>query len=93
MGWMLRVEQMGLNDLWELDPSTMRWTWMGGSPTGLVTPLKVFYGQPGVYGELGVPSVANIPGSRYGAATWTDSKGKFWLSEVLERMPMVLMSL
>jgi hypothetical protein len=59
-----------LNDLWEFDPSTEGWTWMGGSN-------KV--NQPGVYGTLGIPAAGNIPGSRSGGANWTDSKGNFGL--------------
>lgn len=58
------------NDLWEFNPSTNQWAWMGGSSTA---------GSPGVYGTLGTPDAGNIPGARYSAATWTDSKGNLWL--------------
>jgi len=54
------------NDLWEFNPSTNEWAWMGGSSTG---------GAAGVYGTLGIPAAGNIPGARYSAASWTDSKG------------------
>jgi N-acetylneuraminic acid mutarotase len=33
----------------------------------------------GVYGSLGTASTSNVPGSRGGAASWTDSSGNFWL--------------
>lgn len=59
-----------LNDLWEFDPSTNEWTWMGGSSTGI---------QSGVYGTLGSPAAGNIPGSRLKTASWVDSSGYFWL--------------
>jgi N-acetylneuraminic acid mutarotase len=60
-----------LNDLWEFNSSTNQWAWMGGSSTA---------GQlPGVYGTLGTPAAGNIPGSRYGATSWTDSNGHLWL--------------
>jgi N-acetylneuraminic acid mutarotase len=59
-----------LNDLWEFNPSTSQWTWMGGSNTA---------GQTGVYGTLGVPATGNIPGSRSSAFTWTDHSGNLWL--------------
>lgn len=59
-----------LNDLWEFDPSSMEWTWMGGSK-------KV--GQPGVYGNLGTPSASDVPSSRWVATGWIDSSGDFWL--------------
>ncbi len=66
-----------LNDLWEFDPSTMEWTWMGGSSNEVLSYST--YGQPGVYGALGIPAPGNIPGGRSGAASWTDNKGNFWL--------------
>jgi len=59
-----------LNDLWEFNPSTNEWAWMGGSSTG---------SQPGVYGTLGVPAPGNIPGGRFAAVSWTDSGGHFWM--------------
>jgi N-acetylneuraminic acid mutarotase len=68
----------GLNDLWEFDPSTMEWTWMGGSSREGLSNFSPL-GERGVYGSLGVPAADNIPGSRNGAATWVDSKGNFWL--------------
>jgi N-acetylneuraminic acid mutarotase len=77
-----------LNDLWEYQPSdtpqNSRWTWMGGSST--VTCVKPpgsgeveICGQPGVYGTLGTPAPANVPGSRSGAVTWIDESGSVWL--------------
>ncbi len=63
-----------LNDLWEFNPSTNEWAWMGGSSTA---------GQSGdlptVYGTLGTPAAGNIPGGRESAASWTDSSGNLWL--------------
>jgi hypothetical protein len=64
------------NDLWEFNPSSKTWTWVGGNNTASV------YGKtftPGVYGTLGVASASNIPGPRGGAVSWTDSSGNFWL--------------
>jgi len=61
-----------LNDLWEFSPSVGtngEWRWMGGSST-----VPQYSGNPGVFTEPG-----QYPGSRYGAATWTDSSGNFWL--------------
>jgi hypothetical protein len=59
-----------LNDLWEFNPSTLKWVWMGGGDTA---------GQSGVYGTPGVPAAGNVPGSRSSALTWTDRNGKLWL--------------
>jgi N-acetylneuraminic acid mutarotase len=63
-----------LNDLWEFNPSNNEWTWISGSDTA-----GGHGGQPGVYGALGQPAAGNTPGSRNGAATWTDSSGNLWL--------------
>jgi N-acetylneuraminic acid mutarotase len=60
-----------LDDLWEYDPASNEWAWMGGS--------YPYMGQPGVYGTLGTPAAGNWPGSRQAAATWTDSSGNFWM--------------
>ena len=60
----------GSNDLWKFNPSTKEWAWMGGSSAT---------DQSGVYGTLGTPAGADIPGSRIQASSWTDSSGNFWL--------------
>jgi N-acetylneuraminic acid mutarotase len=51
-----------------------QWTWVGGPNT-----IDSNHGNGGVYGTLGVASAANIPGSRNGASSWTDSSGNLWL--------------
>jgi N-acetylneuraminic acid mutarotase len=64
-----------LNDLWEFNPSTLEWAWMGGSST-----LPGWNsGDPGVYGALNVPASGNFPGGRGAASSWTDCSGNFWL--------------
>jgi N-acetylneuraminic acid mutarotase len=70
--------QAELNDLWEYDPATNEWTWMGGSNKSALSFYSTL-GQPGMYGTLGIPAPTNIPGSRYNAATWVDVNGNFWL--------------
>ncbi|HWE83850.1 MAG TPA: chitobiase/beta-hexosaminidase C-terminal domain-containing protein, partial [Terracidiphilus sp.] len=76
-------ENIAVNALWEFDPSSNEWAWMGGSSTiGSCLPpdpWNITCGHAGVYGALGTPAAGNIPGSRSGASTWTDSKGNFWL--------------
>ncbi|MGD0940443.1 MAG: kelch repeat-containing protein [Terracidiphilus sp.] len=64
-----------LNDMWEFDPSTDQWAWMGGSNT---VP-SANSGQPGVYGTKGTPAAGNNPGGRWMSSGWTDNKGNFWL--------------
>jgi N-acetylneuraminic acid mutarotase len=62
-----------LNDLWRYEPDNGdngTWTWMSGSDLAA---------QPGTYGTKGVPAADNVPGARYGSASWTDSMGNLWL--------------
>ncbi len=59
-----------LNDLWSFDPRTGMWAWMGGSPE---VPTA------GVYGNQRKADAANWPGARYGAVTWRDAQGMFWM--------------
>ena len=69
-----------LNDLWEFNPSTNQWAWMGGSSTLNCADLPQKYcNQPGVYGTLGVPAAGNIPGSRALSFNWRDVNGNLWL--------------
>jgi hypothetical protein len=66
------------NDLWEFNPSTNKWTWMGGS--NVIAPCADYYCSPSsIQGTLGTPAAGNIPRGRDHASGWTDSKGNFWL--------------
>jgi len=67
-------DETELNDLWEYNPATNVWTWIGGSDavgTGLL--------NPSVYGTLGVPSTKNTPGGRFAGVAVTDKAGNAWL--------------
>jgi N-acetylneuraminic acid mutarotase len=64
----------GWNDLWEFSPPLNEWAWMGGTVPGTVG-----WGGAGVYGTLGIPGAGNIPGKRYGGASWSDKGGHLWL--------------
>ncbi len=71
----MRKQAFGLlGDLWRFTPSTQQWTWMGGAdmadPNGNAL---------GSYGTLGIASATNLPGERFGAASWTDNAGNLWL--------------
>jgi N-acetylneuraminic acid mutarotase len=59
-----------LNDLWMYDPDARQWTWEGGTS---------FANAPGLYGALGTPAAASVPGARYESVAWTDAAGHFWL--------------
>ncbi len=73
-------DNVGLyNDLWEFNPSTNEWTWMGGSGSVGNNYAGGVLARPGVYGNLGTPAAGNIPGGRQSASNWTDSSGNLWL--------------
>ena len=58
--------------LWKFDPSTNMWTWIKGTSTP---------NSPGIYGTMGVPAPANMPGSRVhqGIFSWVGLNGDLWL--------------
>lgn len=58
------------NDLWEFNPTTVEWTWVGGTNE---------VNQPGVYGTEGTPAAGNMPPYTSQATTWTDAAGAFWM--------------
>ncbi len=60
-----------LNDLWRFSPSVNEWAWMGGSSTTGANDSQ--------HGMLGTSAIGNIPGSRVGGVTWTDTNGNLWL--------------
>jgi N-acetylneuraminic acid mutarotase len=73
------VSDATLNDFWNFNPATSEWTWMGGANGLNCSELVAYCGVIGVYGTLGIPAAANIPGSREYASAWTDGNGNLWL--------------
>jgi len=71
------------NDLWEFDPSTDEWAWMGGSNTPAANcptiEQNITCGAAGVYGAQGTAAAGNWPGGRYSTATWVGAAGRLWL--------------
>jgi hypothetical protein len=69
-----------LNDLWELDLSTLEWTWVGGTNTvaNESYPNEIDSGTPGIYFASGF-SPANAPGGRNLSASAIDPNGNLWL--------------
>jgi N-acetylneuraminic acid mutarotase len=59
-----------LDDLWEYNPSSSVWTWIGGASSTAAY---------GTYGKQGIPASGNTPGAREQAVGWLDSSGNFWL--------------
>ncbi len=66
-----------LNDLWKY--SGGEWTWMSGSETASQSGTNGGIGTFGTYGTLGSAAASNVPGARFGAASWTDQSGNLWL--------------
>jgi hypothetical protein len=58
------------DDLWNYNPTTALWTWIGGSAAA---------SNAGSYGTLGVAAASNLPPARTDPVTWMDSAGVFWL--------------
>lgn len=65
------------NSLWEYTPSTATWTLKSGPGTAVSTSDPT--DAKGVYGTQGVASSTNVPPARYGAVSWIDASGNFWL--------------
>jgi N-acetylneuraminic acid mutarotase len=63
-----------LNDLWKYTPSSQQWTWVSGANTADPDGSAL-----GTYGTLGVGSMNNVPGGRFGAVGWIDNAGDLWL--------------
>ncbi len=58
-------------NLWKFDPTINEWAWMKGPQHNSIN---------GIYGNLGVPNIANNPGGRgVGAPTWVDTAGNLWI--------------
>ena len=79
-GWDVTGQNYGdMNDLWEFNPSTSEWTWVSGSEQMSCVSGGLVCGSTAVYGSLGTPAPANVPGGRNSAASWIDSHGHLWL--------------
>jgi uncharacterized protein (TIGR02145 family) len=61
VGYGVTSELGRLNDLWKYDPVVGLWTWISGS-----NQVNIY----GNYGETGVPSNTNMPGTRGESAHW-----------------------
>jgi N-acetylneuraminic acid mutarotase len=59
-----------LNDLWQYNPTTNQWTWIGGGNADNAV---------GVYGTRDIAAASNVPGARQAANSWIDSAGTLWL--------------
>jgi N-acetylneuraminic acid mutarotase len=69
------IHQYGsLNELWEYNPPTHQWAWVGG-----LSHVGSNGFTPGVFGSLDTPSPGSIPSGRANASSWIDSSGNVWL--------------
>jgi len=74
-----------LNDLWYYTPATCSssqtycgtWTWVSGS--NKANTIGVYPANSSGVLTPGLFSATSMPGARSAAASWTDSKGNFWL--------------
>lgn len=53
------------NDVWIFHVPSGAWTWIGGRDGPLIDEYGAPVVEDGVYGTLNVPSLTNMPGSRY----------------------------
>ncbi len=63
-----------LDDLWEFNPLTAKWTSKGGA-----TVAPAGGTAPAVYGAPGKAQAGQTPGGRWAGVTWTDNSGNLWL--------------
>lgn len=76
-----------LNDLWEYNIGSNKWTYVLGAVTANQTGvygLQPMVGPPSTVGAAGTVgltggSSGTLPGSRWGASGWIDQGGNFWL--------------
>jgi N-acetylneuraminic acid mutarotase len=69
-----------LNDLWEYNVTTSKWSWQGGS--SLLTQFGnsyLDYGSTGMYGTQNVSASSNLPPGRSDAMYAVDATGNLWL--------------
>lgn len=59
-----------LNDLWQYNPTSNEWIWMGGNNT---------IDEKATYGTLNIPTPFNKPGAKEDAFSWVDRDGNLWL--------------
>lgn len=59
-----------LNDLWQYDPYSNKWTWMKGDSTT---------GKLGVYGSRQVTNSTSKPGGLFSSISWRDNDNNLWL--------------
>ena len=82
-----------MSDLWKFNPSNNMWTWMGGGstlPASCAGSSTVTCGQPAVYGTLGAPAAANIPGAAVGLRTGPTVAAIFGSLAAQASMPTII---
>jgi N-acetylneuraminic acid mutarotase len=65
------------NDLLQFDAATGDWNKQIGCDNNSID--WGICSESGVYGTLGIPAAANMPGGRYSSLSWTDKSGNLWL--------------
>lgn len=70
-----------LNDLWECPlngANQCEWKLLE-APVANLFPVAQNENLPGIYGTKGTGSTSNLPGGRWGPASWADAGGNLWL--------------
>lgn len=71
-----------LSDLWECPVGNDQCEWtLVTNATSQANTITLAQNEdlPGIYGTRGVAGATNLPGGRWGAATWADNAGNLWL--------------
>lgn len=72
------IDDAYLSDMWELNPSTLTWTFVSGQGLNKQNDTTAT-NLPGSYGTEGVPASSNVPGARGSSVNWLDSQGNLWV--------------
>ncbi len=68
--WLMGGNSSSQQNLWKYNINSNKWAWMYGPKTS--TPSNYNYGQ------INIPSAANLPPYRHYSATWNDSMGNLY---------------
>ncbi len=68
-----------INDIWNFDPATGQWTWLGGSTQSISGYSIPYANQPGTFGAFDTFSIYNQIGARGMAMAWPDNAGNVFI--------------
>ena len=65
----------GYSDMWKFNTATLQWAWMAGNSNTSSINAGIYPAAPGPTSG----ALTNLPGQRFGGATWVDVAGNFWM--------------